>query len=368
MIDSQPVFLFPRNSVSKKALSTLLDRLDFYGKCWSENHSTKIVVHLQRNRSLEELLWAKSYENLKVISLTRSSLLNIISPLFLKRFTKANNIKVVFICGDLFIAPLMAKIAKLRICSNCRIQISLHGDPTGSDPVFIGLIKKFLLRRSIDIADSIRLVSTHVGDEILRNRDRLGKSIFVAPIPTELPVHSRSWSGKTILAFIGRLQNERNPQAWCELAIRFLNEIPASQAIVIGGGPLRRTMENAFQSPISERIEFIGEVEKEKLNPYWPSISILLSTAESEGFGLSIREALTRGVYVVAKENTGTLRIAAEFHGIFTYKNLDEGFRLIQNLIGKSFDESDRILNVGRVLAENQSSMRNLMKSWDLVD
>ena len=367
MMHSQPVFLFPRNSVSKKSLSNLLDRLDFYGQCWSEHHSTKVEVYMQRSRYLEELLCAKNYEHLKVISLTRYFPLNMVSPLFFKSFSRTNNKKIVFICGDLFIAPLMAKLAKSRIPTACRIQISLHGNPTGSNSFLTGFIKKFLLSRAIGVADSIRLVSTHVGDEILPNRKRFGKSIFVAPIPTELPDEYRSRSGKTQLAFIGRLQSERNPLAWCELAARCLNEIPTSQAVVIGGGPLRRNMESFFEPPVSERIKFVGEVDKEGLNHFWPNISILLSTAESEGFGLSIREALTRGVYVVAKENTGTLQISAEFSGIFTYRTTDEGFRLIQNLIGKSFDEQDRVSNIGRVVTENASSMINLMDSWNLV-
>jgi glycosyltransferase involved in cell wall biosynthesis len=367
MKNIQPVFLFPRNSASKESLVTLLNRLDFYGCYWSEDNSTKILVFLQKSKTLEDLIQIKNYEHLEIIFLTRSVPLNVIFPLFSNTFLKATDKSTMLICGDLFVAPFMARLAQLKARNACRIQISFHGNPIGSERNFSRMLKKFMLGKAINFSDSIRLVSNHVGDEILPLKHRIGKNIFVAPIPTEVPIKLLGRSEKTLLAFVGRLQNERNPHDWCQLANRFLEESPNSQAIVIGGGPLRQDMESYFHPSVSQRIEFVGEVEKGELNHYWPNISILLSTAPSEGFGLSIREALIRGVYVVAKENVGTLQIANEFSGIFTYRSMEEGFRLINDLSRKHFDENDCIANRKRVLAENESSINNLMKSWQLV-
>jgi glycosyltransferase involved in cell wall biosynthesis len=364
---SQPVFLFPRNSASKESLVTLLNRLNFYGCYWSENNSTKILVYIQKSKILEDLVQTKNYEHLEIIYLTRSVLLNVAFPLFSNTFFKTTHKSAILICGDLFVAPVMAMLAQLRAHSACRIQISLHGNPTGSDRTFIRILKKSMLGKALKIADSIRLVSNHVGEEILLSKHRRDKNVFVAPIPTEIPTELLVRSEKTSLAFIGRIHNERNPQGWCQLANRFLKEIPNSQAIIIGGGPLRQYMESCFDPSVSQRVEFVGEVGKDELNHYWPNISILLSTAPSEGFGLSIREALIRGIYVVAKENVGTLQIADEFSGIFTYRSMEEGFAIIKDLSGKAFDEKDCIANRKRVLAENESSIKNLMKSWQLV-
>ena len=363
-MDSQPIFLFPRNSISQKSLKNLLDRLNQYGSTWSQQHPTKIVVYIQRSRDLDELLQSRQYDFLSLIPLGRYFLLNIFFPLFNRGFRPEKVISITLICGDLFVAPFMARLANLSKKRKHSIQISIHGNPNMNNTGFTRIVKKLLIMHAIRVSSSIRIVSKQLADEILKDYDTSKKYVFVAPIPTQLPKVLEAKVEGSLLAFVGRVHNERNPAEWSEITKRFLNSEQSAKAIVIGNGVLLEEMKCDFDRILRERIDFVGEVDHKNLDEYWPGISILLTTAVSEGFGLTIREALIRGVFVVARENSVTSFMANTYNGIFTYQDVNMAFEIIHSLSGQTFAEHDRLKNIELVLSENSLSLNKLLKSW----
>jgi glycosyltransferase involved in cell wall biosynthesis len=361
---TQPVFLFPRSSISTKMLLNLLDRLNYYGKIWSQNNSTSLYVYIQGSSELEEVLQSRKYDHLSVIALDGNFIQNIFSTTAKVQLKSIDNKSIMLICGDLFLAPVMAKFINLGADNKFSIQISLHGNPTLNNSGFTRFLRKLLLRYAVRISSSIRIVSNHLIDEVLRDFDIVGKDVFVAPIPTQLPSNLVIKDNKRYLAFVGRVHSERNPLEWCEITSGYLSSIESAKAIVIGDGLLIDEVKRRFMPSLRKRINFIGEVEHEDLEKYWPSISILLVTAKSEGFGLTIREALTRGVFVVARENAVTRLMSESYKGIYVYRDVSNALEIIGSLDSRIFEETDRLENVNLVSTENTLSLNHLFRSW----
>lgn len=360
----QPCFLFPRISISEKSLLNLLERLNHYGSIWSVQHPTNIWVYIQRSRKLEEVLENRKYEFIKVIPLDKSCVKNIFSPIVKRRFKSLDGVSLMLICGDLFLAPLMAKFINWRELRNFPIQISLHGNPTLNNGRFLRMVKKLLLRNAVRISSSIRIVSKHLADEVLKDFDISERKVLIAPIPTQLPGNLITKDKNNYLAFVGRVHLERNPLEWCEIANKHLAIEESAEAIVVGDGSLAKEMKLSILPNLRKRVHFVGEVEHENLDEYWPKISVLLTTAMSEGFGLTIREALTRGVFVVARENPLTISISDTYKGIYVYRDVAKALEIINSLDKRVFDEMDRIKNVNLVSSENAFSLSELMQSW----
>jgi glycosyltransferase involved in cell wall biosynthesis len=321
-------------------------------------------VYIQNSKSLEEVLQSRNYDFLSVVPLSDNYIQNIFSTTAKAQIKAFSGNSVMLICGDLFLAPLMASLIKFRTKKSYPIQISVHGNPILSSGRFKGAVKKLLLNYAVRISSSIRIVSKHLADEVLKDFDTLGKEVFVAPIPTQLPSNSLIKDNNAYLAFVGRLHSERDPLEWSDIASRFLISTDSAEAIVIGDGILVDQLKRGIMQSLRKRIHFTGEVEHEALDNYWKSISILLITAKSEGFGLTIREALTRGVFVVARENAVTCRMSESYKGIYVYRDRAQALEIIQDLYKRDFVESDRLENVNLVLTENSLSLNELFQSW----
>jgi glycosyltransferase involved in cell wall biosynthesis len=151
---------------------------------------------------------------------------------------------------------------------------------------------------------------------------------------------------------------------WCEIANGYLAIKESAEAIVVGDGSLVKEMKLSILPNLRKRVHFVGEVEHENLEGYWPKISVLLTTAKSEGFGLTIREALTRGVFVVARENALTISISQTYKGIYIYRDVAKALEIINSLDNKVFREIDRLENANLVASENAFSLSELMQSW----
>ena len=93
---------------------------------------------------------------------------------------------------------------------------------------------------------------------------------------------------------------------------------------------------------------------------------ILLSTANSEGYGLAVREALSAGCFLVAYANSVTLNLQIAFPQlVFTFRNTDEAVELIYKLKSRVPDAAAVNGFRRKQLEENMASLQNLTDSWE---
>jgi hypothetical protein len=87
--------------------------------------------------------------------------------------------------------------------------------------------------------------------------------------------------------------------------------------------------------------------------------------APHEGYGLSIREAVMQGVFVIALENEGTREAMRLFpESVYLFNTDDEAAVLLEKFRDKNLSQEITKINQVRQLKLDEESIANLTKSW----
>lgn len=155
------------------------------------------------------------------------------------------------------------------------------------------------------------------------------------------------YPGKFGIATIGRVRPEKGTDLFVEAMIRLLPHYPDATALIVGRvtatqrsfqGELKRQIDAVG---LTKRIIFTGEIAAGQLPQLVRSLSLLVTVARYEGYGMTPLEAMASGVPVIASD-TG-------FFPAFIGAN-EAGFLLDQL-------ETGRIISSVRSLIDNPSEM-----------
>ncbi|HII94818.1 MAG TPA: glycosyltransferase family 4 protein [Candidatus Methanofastidiosum sp.] len=123
-------------------------------------------------------------------------------------------------------------------------------------------------------------------------------------------------SEKKGIGFIGALVNEKNPRDFVELIRELRQKGIVEPAFIIGGGYLRKELEDTSDGL---NINYLGEIiNAEK---YLKKFKVVVSTSKTEGFGLSILEAMACGVPVVSLLSPGSKYLLGDLNLVVQDKN-----------------------------------------------
>ena len=106
------------------------------------------------------------------------------------------------------------------------------------------------------------------------------------------------YAGRRVVLAVGRLIYYKG----FEYAIGALRQLPNVQLVIVGEGPLRRSLEALARSQgVADRVSFEGERLNEDVVPYYlaSDVYVLPSIAPSEAFGIVQIEAMACGLPVV---------------------------------------------------------------------
>jgi glycosyltransferase involved in cell wall biosynthesis len=115
-----------------------------------------------------------------------------------------------------------------------------------------------------------------------------------------------------LLLTVGRLQEHKGHRYLVEAAPRVLRSCPDAAFVVVGKAA-DRSQERYLgelqalcgEQEVAERVRFVGDVPDEDLAALYDQASALVHPAVSEGFGLTILEAMTLRVPVIAAAADG---------------------------------------------------------------
>ncbi|MGB9940999.1 glycosyltransferase family 4 protein [Methanosarcina sp.] len=208
---------------------------------------------------------------------------------------------------------------------------SLVGD-TQLGP-FLYLAGKLLVRN----ADAVIAVSSAVEKDskimtekpiylISNGIDPEGKTIKV-PFPVDT-------KGKTVIITVARMIKKKGVQNIVRLAPSLLKKHENLLFVMIGDGPLRERLEKKVEeSGLSRDFYFTGEIPREKVLGYLEQADIFALPSVNEAFGVSILEAISKKVPVVAMNNSGVSDIIRNGVNGYLADNLMEFSDLLQDLI-----------------------------------
>ncbi len=214
----------------------------------------------------------------------------------------------------------MSSIFRIKSIDKRRIpvQLQVHADFLAKSWSAAGLIpftKSVLSRIAIKRSDEIRCVSETIATDIVKRfKVPISKVISIPvplnvsamkfPVEKELP-HS--------IGFVGRIHFERGLMIFSNIARELIKIEPNLRIIIAGDGPERNFFLKQLQADIPARnIEFLGQLNRIQMEAAWDKIGILLSTAPTESYGRSTREALMHGIPVWGIPSRGITELIEE--------------------------------------------------------
>jgi glycosyltransferase involved in cell wall biosynthesis len=369
-LNKSPVYVFPTFAKGEADPNVLLERLNFYGAAYCEKDYGKILTVLVG-------LKQDDFDSLRLSDFKFISVLRITEPTknFVKfalksrlRLERVGSTPKLLISGDIYFGFLTSVLLRLLYLPNpLPIQISIHGyyveNISLSVHKFRRLIKGYLIT-SYRIASSIRVVSPELKNNLVNRLKIPREKIFVAPIPIVLQPFEALSKRDLDLLFVGRFHEERGIDLLQEIVKSSSQINPNHKFVFVGNGPLL----DGFQTELRNlplKADFKGYLPNSQLLEVYKSSRIFVSTAPTEGYGLSIREALSYGCILLARKNEVTTALASNFPGlVYLFETVGEAMEQLISLASKEADYSD-IETFRRTLElSNQNSIEALVTSW----
>ncbi|ALO35768.1 glycosyl transferase family 1 [Colwellia sp. MT41] len=114
--------------------------------------------------------------------------------------------------------------------------------------------------------------------------------------------------GKRGIAILGRVRKQKGVHLFVQSCIAILKDHPDYTAVIVGGIAAKHETyaqelrDSIAKAGLSERIVFVGEQDFADIPKIFSSLSLVVALSESEGFGLTILEAMSSGAAVLASE------------------------------------------------------------------
>lgn len=351
----------PKNVIFSNA--STFKRHEYYAKKLKEMspRSTLTILNYIPNNvaniNLQETSWLR-FHTIRRFNLSQ----------FDKNFL-SNLDTVVF--GDPFLSPVLFKILRLHeYCpTKVHFQIQIHGD--FFNRLWIknprNWIKYLLLIINIKSADSLRFVSVEQLDQFKKKFPNFG-NVVVAPISVTHDASSPkiySSHRPKVVGFLGRISDDRGIDVLKKILKVFENHIEIS-FLILGEGDLKPNLiKYKNQLSNNSRIDVKGYVEQDLLEDFfWSQIGLLLNTAPLESYGMSMREALIRGIPILSLRTSGAMDLLNDFPEasleFIKLSDLESLIAQVSHLL--SLESNDKYLN--DQIRLDEKNLNRLIESW----
>lgn len=355
---TQLVFFLFNVSKDYSEIDLLLRRHIIYTENLRNSKFRKPIVYVSGSGKEIDDRFTK---NLHLIEISKKNvnLLNFAFRVSINLIKKINQEdKLIFVAGTPF-QPLVISVLLKKIYSNSKVQVTFHNDLTAW--FFSGFKNKFkyvLVRKLIKNIEIIRFVSESQKLSAEKYLNLKSKTIVVCPVPIEYENFKLNlfWKKSGTIAYIGRLHKERNFEEW----INILTELKNYIGIIVGNNS-----KNIGDSDKEGNVIYFGKLENKKLGNLLKLVEIHLSTANYESYGLSIRESLLTGTYVLTKNTLGVQDIVTKFPKIiFKFDTKEEAISIISKIGGKGRQKSEFTKFRNYFIANQRISIAKLNEAW----
>lgn len=274
--------------------------------------------------------------------------------------------------------PFEAGWAGLQIKKKWRLplEVQMHIDPLFSEGYdgLLDRVRKYLARRVIPAADSLRVVGEFMRARLERAFPKLTAPIytlpvFIAPARGEEPqvdIHAL-YPWRFIILMVARLTPQKN----IPLALRVLTKVreayPDTGLVIAGAGKDEKSLKK-----LARRLGVVGHVAfagwQSDLNSYYKTANVFLQTSRFEGYGMALVEAGLSGLPVV----TTRVGIATELedgHDAFILENENPTHfaEKITELLEHNEKRENLAINLRKTLQEKLLTKEEYLKRMKTV-
>ena len=210
---------------------------------------------------------------------------------------------------------------------------------------------KVRLYTALDELSSGLAPSIAVSAEI---QQRLGAHTRYIPNFVSLPERCDQ-GNSNIVAFVGRLSDEKGPDLFCELA----RQLPYLNFEVYGDGPMLQELRSAY----GDVVHFHGKVSS--MQNHWHNVGLLCMTSRKEGLPYAALEAMAHGIPVAAFGVGGLPDLIESGRNgwVVPSPEIDELISVVRDWSNMSEHERSRLANGARqTVVENYSPQAVLPK------
>ena len=193
---------------------------------------------------------------------------------------------------------------------------------------------KFWHCRAEDVTVLYNGLTKEVGENSSSSRVEVNHH---SPTPT---LNSNSSSISSTLLYLSRIEHPgKNHVRLVEAYSRLPRTLAEAHPLVIAGSDWKDAEvvhEAAAKSPHADLIRFTGFVEKEALAQLWSEAGFYVFPSLFEGFGLSLIEAMAKGIPCACSNNGSLGEIAGDVAITFSPESVDEISAALEKLLGES--------------------------------
>ncbi len=168
-----------------------------------------------------------------------------------------------------------------------------------------------------------------------------------------------------VVGILAALRPEKNHELFLEGAKRLAREYPKTQFLVIGDGPRRALLEQqVLDLDIAEIVHFLGS--RSDVSDLLRAIDVLALTSHNEASPVSVLEALSTGIPVVAAD-VGSVHetvVPEETGLLFLAGDLDGYVSAMLRLLGDSTYRT-QLGSQGRSHVVQQGSLESMIRSYE---
>ena len=278
--------------------------------------------------------------------------------------------RILFIAGDPWESAVSLFLIR-RFCStDSRSQVQIHADITTDEWVHlskINRVRKFVLSLTLERFESIRVTSLEIKRSIAAKYGIPQERFIVSNLrinldPSSSPVLAEN-RPKSI-SFVGRMEKDRG----LDIFVEFIKKVSDLNAIlnIVGSGPDHTKFVEELKEIVgSDRVNVWGEIGPQEMPSLWKQTGLLVSTAPSESFGRTIREAACFGVPVLAVASRGFNEFV-HFTDVPWVRVLDKQGNPAQTQeVARRLLVAKTSLKVReKILSEQEEQISNLVQCW----
>ena len=278
--------------------------------------------------------------------------------------------RILFIAGDPWESAVSLFLIR-RFCStDSRSQVQIHADITTDEWVHlskINRVRKFVLSLTLERFESIRVTSLEIKRSIAAKYGIPQERFIVSNLrinldPSSSPVLAEN-RPKSI-SFVGRMEKDRG----LDIFVEFIKKVSDLNAIlnIVGSGPDHTKFVEELKEIVgSDRVNVWGEIGPQEMPSLWKQTGLLVSTAPSESFGRTIREAACFGVPVLAVASRGFNEFVS-FTDVPWVRVLDKQGNpaQTQEVVRELLVAKTSLKVREKILSEQEEQISNLVQCW----